>query len=404
MFRIQLIGIGPGSGLGDEQRAMINRCGCVAASNRHRRLVEGLGIEILPIAPLAQALVAVESRLGRMEVAVLASGDPLFFGIGRTLISRFGRERVDIHPALSAMQLACSRFGEPWDDLAMISLHGRPAGELGRRLLPHARIFCFTDRVNSPAMVARSLLAACEDLGDAELAARYTVRVAENLGLPDERLHAGTLAEIAAQTFGDLNVMLLARPEQGEKGPVFGLAETEIRHSRGLITKDEVRAVTLHRLRLPNQGVLWDIGAGSGSISVEAARLSPDLHVYAIERHEAELANIRANCRRFATFNVSVVAGAAPAALTALPPPDRVFIGGSGGNLAAIIAHAAQLLKAGGRLVVNGVTTATREAAPALLHGAGLRVTISEIRVSRRNFPDGKESRMNPITIMVGEK
>ena len=404
VFRVQLIGIAPGSVLNEEQRAIITRCGCVVASSRHRPLVEGLGVEVLPIAPVEQALAAVAERLERTEVAVLASGDPLFFGIGRTLISRLGRERVVVHPALSSLQLACARFGEPWDDLAVVSLHGRPLGELGGRLLPHTRVFCFTDRVNSPAVVAQALRAACENLGDVELAASYTVRVAENLGLVDERLHVGTLAEIAAQEFGDLNVMLLSRPAVATDLPVFGLTEAEISHSRGLITKDEVRGATLHSLRLPTEGVFWDIGAGSGSVAIEAARLAPGLCVHAVERNEVELANIRANCRAFGACNVVVVAGEAPEVLKDLPDPDRVFVGGSGGNLAAIIDHAASRLKAGGTIVVNGVIPATKEQAPALLHRAGLTVTISEISVSRRGYPDGEETIMNPIAIMVGRK
>ncbi|MEW6593472.1 MAG: precorrin-6y C5,15-methyltransferase (decarboxylating) subunit CbiE [Thermodesulfobacteriota bacterium] len=404
MSRIWLIGIAPGSGLSEAQRALVARCGCVVASSRHRPLVEGLGIEVLPIAPVEQALAAVAERLEQTEVAVLASGDPLFFGIGRTLISRFGREHVEIQPALSALQLACARFGEPWDDLGVVSLHGRPAGELGARLLPQQKVFCFTDRENSPALVAQALLAACENLGDSELAASYTVRVAENLGLPDERLHVGTLAEIAARDFGDLNVMLLARPEREGNIPLFGLCEGEIAHSRGLITKDEVRAATIHGLRLPAAGVLWDIGAGSGSVSIEAARLAPGLRVYAVERNESELDNIRANCRTFGVYNVTVVAGAAPEALQELPDPDRVFVGGSGGNLAAIIEHAARRLKEGGTIVVNGIIPVTKEQAPALLHRAGLEVTISEISVSRRGYPAGEETTMNPIAIMVGRK
>jgi precorrin-6Y C5,15-methyltransferase (decarboxylating) len=404
VFRVQLIGIAPGSVLSEEQRACVTRCGCVVASSRHCPLVEGLGVEVLPITPVEQTLAAVAERLGRTEVAVLASGDPLFFGIGRTLISRLGAERVVVHPALSSLQLACARFGEPWDDLAVVSLHGRPLGELGGRLLPQQKVFCFTDRENSPARVAQTLLAACENLGDGDLAASYTVRVAENLGLPDERLHVGTLAEIAARDFGDLNVMLLSRPERAAALPAFGLCEAEIAHSRGLITKDEVRGATLHALRLPAAGVLWDIGAGSGSVSIEAARLAPGLRVYAVERSEAERANIRANCRTFGAYNLTVVAGSAPEALAGLPDPDRVFVGGSGGNLAAIIDHAARRLKDGGTIVVNGVIAATKEQAPALLHRAGLEVTISEISVSRRGYPAGEETTMNPIAIMVGRK
>ncbi|MDH5298737.1 MAG: precorrin-6y C5,15-methyltransferase (decarboxylating) subunit CbiE [Desulfobulbaceae bacterium] len=405
MFRIHLVGIAPGGGLTPEAREIVRGCGCVVASSRHRPLVADAGVAIIPVAPVAAALTAMATHLAGAEVAVLASGDPLFFGIGRTLGERFGAERLVVHPALSSLQVACARFKEPWDDAKVVSLHGRDGQGLAARIMPHHKVFCFTDRQNSPDRVARALLDACEAMGDEELAAHYRVWVAENLGGADERLSQGSLAEIAARTFDDLNVMLLKRPKRDVEGEIaFGLGEAEIVHSRGLITKDEVRGVTLHQLRLPREGVFWDVGAGSGSISVEAGRLCPELQVFAVERKVEELANIRANCRKFGVYNLTVVSGEAPAALSGLPAPDRVFVGGSSGNLAGIIALAASRLKTGGRLVVNGVLDKTKRIAPELLHSNGLTVTIHDLAVQRRSFPDHNETTMNPIAIMVGEK
>lgn len=209
MSEIQLIGIGPGAGLDEEARSLLRRCGCVVASSRHRPLVADLGIDILPIAPVARALAEIEARLREGDVAVLASGDPLFFGIGRTLIGRFGRERLHVRPALSSMQFACSRFKEPWGDVFYCSLHGRSGADLAPRLMTHDKVFCFTDRTNSPAVVSRALLNACAAMEDGALAEGYRVWVGENLGSDDERLIKGSLAEIAAREFADLNVMLL---------------------------------------------------------------------------------------------------------------------------------------------------------------------------------------------------
>ena len=405
MFSLHLIGVAPGAQLGDTELAIINGCGCVVASNRHRPLIADGGLEIIPIAPLAEALATIAKRLAVMDVAVLASGDPLFFGIGRTLIEKFAADRVRVHPALSSMQIACARFNEPWDDVFFVSLHGREGAGLAARIMPHGKVFCFTDRVNSPSVVAQAILAACVGMDAPALAAGYTVWVAENLGQGDERITKGSLAEIAAACFADLNVMLLKRPPQEAASDIaFGLAEPEIAHSRGLITKGEVRAATLHQLRLPRSGVFWDVGAGSGSVGLEAARLCPDLQVYAVERNPAELENIRANCRRFGVCNLTVIDGEAPAALADLPNPDRVFVGGSGGNLAGIIKLAAPRLPKGGRLVVNGVIEKTKNDAPVLLHAQGLTVAISEIAIQRRNFPETSNKNMNPIAIMVGEK
>ncbi|MDH4322412.1 MAG: bifunctional cobalt-precorrin-7 (C(5))-methyltransferase/cobalt-precorrin-6B (C(15))-methyltransferase, partial [Desulfobulbaceae bacterium] len=130
----------------------------------------------------------------------------------------------------------------------------------------------------------------------------------------------------------------------------------------------------------------------------------PGLQVFAVERNPEELANIRANCRKFAVYNLTVVEGEAPAPLAGLPDPDRVFVGGSGGNLAEIVNHAASRLPKGGRLVVNGVIEKTKTAAPPLMLAAGLTVTISEITVQRRRFPEEAITKMNSIAIMVGEK
>ena len=404
MYKIFLIGVPPGDQLGAAERHLVSACGCVVSSERYHQLAAELHHDLLPMNPIQETFGTIEERLASMDVAVLASGDPLFFGIGRTLINRFGPERLEIIPALSAMQYACGRFKETWDDAVLLSFHGRRDDTLAARIMRHVKVFCFTDRTNSPAVIAQAVIDTCRAIEDDELLAAYTVWVGENLGQADEKITRGGLAEIAPGEFSDLNVMLLSRPVLQGSEPIFGLPEKEISHSRGLITKDEVRAATLHQLRLPAQGVFWDIGAGSGSISLEAARLNPELTIYAVERHPDELANIRANCRKFGAYNITIIAGVAPQALFNLPDPDRVFVGGGGGNLAGIIATVATRLKDDGRVVVNGVIEKTRTAAPRLLHDQGLQVSITEITIRRSKYPAGDQTTMNPIAIMVGKR
>ena len=399
--RIIVIGVGPG-GLDREQRQRISACRAVVASQRLTPLVEGLVREILPVTPLPAMLDDLAAALAGGDVAVLASGDPLFFGIGRTLIRRFGRRRIMFHPALSAVQLACARFRVPWDDMVFLSLHGREAGELAARILPYPRVMLFTDHRNTPDRVAATLLQTLEALDDRRRIDSLRLRVAENLGLADERLTSGSLAEIAASRFGPLNMLLI---EQEGRFPVSGFApgltEAEIIHSRGLITKDEVRAVLLHRLRLPRQGVFWDVGAGSGSVSVEAARSCPDLRVLAVERRAGEQENIRANIVRHRVYNLCLVPGEAPGVLAELPDPDRIFIGGSGGRLREIIAACAGRLRPGGRLVVNAVLAATAGEAPRWLAENGLAVDIRRLQVERKEEMDRDWQKLNPITIIT---
>ena len=401
MSMIEIIGV-DGFHLDEAALLIIRRCAVVIASSRHKPLLKEENVTILPIAPVSKMLGSLETALQSGDVAVLASGDPLFFGVARTLINRFGADRITVHPALSAVQLACARFKLPWDDMTILSLHGREPGDLPARILPHGKVMLFTDHRNSPDRVAQALLTALQLIGDNSRIAGIRIRVAENLAMEGEKITVGGLAEIGATTFGPLNIMLVEQTEMATESPVFGLTEHEFSHSRGLITKDEVRAVTLHCLRLPREGVMWDVGGGSGSISVEASCLQPALTIFCLEKHEEQLANIRANLRAHHCFNVTPWAGTAPETFKELPDPDRVFIGGSGGFLREIITEAAGRLKKNGRMVVNAVLPATAELAPVVMAAAGLRLESRTIRVNRRNGDRAEEKEFNPITIITG--
>lgn len=414
MSEIFIFGVS-GQELPKEQLRKIATCSAVVVSSRYQALLKGMEIHRIPIAPVEEMVFELAVALNQGDVAVLASGDPLFFGIGRTLLERFGPERVHITPALSAVQLACTRFKLPWDDLPLISLHGRSPGDIAGRILSKPRVMLFTDHRNSPNTIAQELLDILEEHKDTARIKAIRIRVAENLGMEDERLCRGTLADIASQKFSPLNMMLIEQHKKDQvtsedpgKDCIFGLQEDEIEHSRGLITKDEIRAVILHRLRLPRTGVLWDVGGGSGSVSLEAARLCPDLTIYTIEQKEEGQKNIRANILRYNLYNIKLICGLAPEALTELPDPDRVFIGGSKGLLAEIIPRCAQRLTAKGRMVASAVLKKTAEQAPLLMATNGLEtdsrtvaVTREEIRYTNYGEPG---ILLNPITIITGKK
>ncbi len=405
MSRIELIGIS-GQSLTKEQWPLLRRCSAIVTSRRLRSLVSNLLIPLIDITPVATMLAQLKEGLEKGDVAVLASGDPLFYGIGRTLIQRFGADRIRIHPALSAVQLACARFCTPWEDLALISVHGRSLQDMPGRILQHARVMLFTDHHNSPDKIAAGLLSTLQTCDDQRRIDAISIRVAENLGLAEERLTGGRLGEIAQRKFSPLNMMLIEQPlvQPEQAGIRFGLTEEEIRHSRGLITKNEVRAATLHQLRLPRGGVLWDIGGGSGSISLEAARLCPELSIYTIEKKPEEQANIRANIRTFGTYTMQLISGEAPEALVDLPQPDRIFIGGSGKRLEAVLEAAVERLPTGGRIVVNAVLEQTQTTALASLRRLGLKVGSSTLAVTRCTTADNEPRVFNPITLITGDK
>ncbi|HEX9112983.1 MAG TPA: precorrin-6y C5,15-methyltransferase (decarboxylating) subunit CbiE [Nitrospirota bacterium] len=350
-------------------------------------------------------------------LVLLASGDPFFFGIGRRMIEEFGSERVEIFPDLSSVQTAFARINVPWDDAYFISLHGGP-DIAKRRKLPyeisdipwlierHGKMGILTDRENNPSVVAKTLHATLRT-PHSEL----IMHVCERLGYADEKITRGTPGEIAGKSFSDPNVVIIIRPEsvtpkRGAGRRVrFGLKEDDIQHERGLITKDEVRAVTIHKLCLPQDGVLWDIGSGSGSISLEAARLCPGLRVLAVEKERDRIETIGMNMRRYHAGNVEIVHGSAPEALTVLPAPDRVFIGGSGGVLGDVLALVKEKMPSG-IVVINAATLETLNAAMAGLEDNGFSVEVAEISVSRSKIVAGKRhmGALNPVFIVKGEK
>lgn len=402
MSEIRVIGVS-GQCLDERQRALLAGCNAVATAARHTALLGDFAGGQIPLAPLDGLFDRLDQALTRGNVAVLASGDPLFFGIGRRLLAAFAPEQLRFFPAVSALQLACARFKIPWDDLPVLSLHGRAAGDVAGQILGHRRVLLLTDPVHSPDAIARLLRDCLKGAGDGERLRGLRLRVAENLGLAGERVHDGGVDEIAAGGFSPLNVLLVEQVEQKFVDvPFFGLREDEIVHHRGLITKDEVRAVILHQLRLPASGFFWDIGGGSGSISLEAAVIAPGLSIFCVEKKEEGQEAIRRNIAFHGRYRVHLASGEAPDVLTGLPAPDRIFIGGSGGRLAEIIHAAAARLSPSGIMVVSAVLPESAELAPRCLVRAGLRVSQRRVRVERL-AEDGVTWRQhNPITIITG--
>jgi len=377
----------------------------VASKRLYKSMLATVAADVLPplipLVPLTKSLPKIEKALQNGDVTLLASGDPLFYGIGRKLMEVFPKQEIQFYPALSSMQLCFARFGIPWDDAKTVSLHGRVENLLAAKLLGSPKVFVFTDPENSPDYIAKQLLEECGK----EATSNTVAHVAENIGNLSERLFKGTLLETESKKFRNPNVMILlnGRSRTAVHEP-FGLTETEILHSRGLITKSEVRAAVIHSLSLPETGVLWDVGAGSGSIGLECARLFPKLYVLAIEKEEEQWQNIEANRSKFKTWNLQLVQGSAPSALVSLAKPNRIFIGGSGGNLEKILKFCSKELLPGGTIVVNAVIAKTAKLAPKILHQLGFKVEIKMVAVGRREYPHKDMQQFNPIDIIVAKK
>jgi precorrin-6Y C5,15-methyltransferase (decarboxylating) len=340
--------------------------------------------------------VAAAADAGR-RVVVLASGDPLFYGIGTRLIARLGSNRVEIHPQASSLQLACACVGISWDDAAWVSIHARPFENLRKVLGRVAKIGVLTDGCQTAGAICRWLVEAGVD--------EYEVVVLENLGSPAERVMRGQPAALLAETFAPPNVVLLLRRAEWAMPPragraLLGTPQETFDHRRtgeGLITKAEVRAVTLARLQPLPTDVAWDIGAGSGAVSVEWGRLLSQGLVYAIEREPDTYARLQANLRQHRAYNVISVRGEAPQCLAQLPDPDGVFIGGSGGQLASICREALRRLRPGGRLVANFILLEHVYEVQQLAKAMGLETDLVWLSVARSKPLAGKTC-LEPLT------
>jgi len=353
---VAIIGMGDDGCLGLSSRAIgkVAQAQVLVGGERHLEFFPQFEGTKLVIKNNPTELVAkIEELAQENHVAVLASGDPLFFGIGNLIVKKLGIGSVEILPHVSSMQLAFSRVGVKWDDAIWISLHGKPITGLLTKIRDQHKIALFTDAENSPSQIARYLL----DHGEKDL----KVWVCENLAGTEERIREFSLTELAdCKDTGDLNIAILLREGSWNPPSVIPFLHEDDFAKRipkkGLITKREVRLLSLGFLNLGKDSVVWDIGAGSGSVSIEAAMICKEGEVYAVEVDPEGIAICKENLFTHHVDNVTVIEGLAPEALPGLPRPDAVFIGGSKGNMRPILDFSLAELREGGRLVVNAIT------------------------------------------------
>lgn len=335
-----------------------------------------------------------------LRIVVLASGDPLFFGIGGLLAKKLGADQVRIIPHFSSVQLAFSRMKESSQDAYIDSVHGRPMIGLAQRLDGRAKIALLTDKDNTPARVAQYLL----DYGMDE----YEAFVAEKLGNPDERCRWFSLADLAHAECDPLNVLIL-RHKAGATPPHWGLGIEDDQFQqrkpdKGLITKKEVRVVSLAEMNLKADSIVWDIGTATGSVAIEAARIARNGQVFAVEKNEPDLENAHANAKKFRT-DITFIHAKAPQGLEQFPDPDAVFVGGSGGELSELIQLCRQRLRPNGRFVLNAVTIENLYDAMQALKEAGFETSVTMLQVSRSKpiLHLTRLEGLNPVYVITGK-
>lgn len=401
MKKVFIVGMGMSAAdVTAAQLEIIQSAGILVGGQRHLDRFKDLSMEKRAISgKVAEIIDYIRKHRSDRRIVVLASGDPLFYGIGVQIVQELGCDQVTVLPNITSIAAAFARIGEPWNDAKVISLHGRDRKfDVLAALKRKAAVAVLTDQVQSPRWLAKWLMG--KGLRCAKMA------VFEKLGSTEEAFRWYSLDQAAGRSFAQPNVVLL-KPvrDVGEADLLaLGMSDDAYCHENGLITKSEVRAVTLAKLQLRPGLTLWDLGAGSGAVGIEASVLLGSGRIIAVEQNAGRVAQIRQNARRYGVYNHEVIQAKLPDGLELLPAPDRIFIGGGGRNLAPIIQSATRRLEPDGVLVVNTVLMDNLTQALDVMEAKGLTVEVVQMHVSKsKEMPWSRRLEAhNPVWIVSG--
>ncbi len=358
------IGLDGAAGLSESAQQVVEMAALLIGSDRHLSYFPQHNGERWALEDLTEAILEIRRHLATQtelepdagSIVILVAGDPLFHGWGRLLISQLPPDKLTFHPHVSCVQLAFNRLQIPWQDAHCVGSQGRYFEELTAKLkLGVEKIAVLADETRTPAAIANLVKAL-------DLPTRYEFWVCENLGAADERVIRKSLEALLRESFSPLSVVVLLResPPRAEpldlgKLPLLGVPDAAFvgcGDRPGLTVEREVRVLVLAQLALQPGQVVWDVGAGNGSVSIEVARLFPQSEVYAIEQTVSGTSAIELNAGRFELQNVFSIHGTAPEILHRLRPPHRIFIGASGEGLTKILGVCALRLLPGGSIVL----------------------------------------------------
>jgi len=396
---LSIVGIGEDgrAGLSPAAAAALDAADLVVGGARHLALAAPLRAETMTWpSPIADGYALVEARRGR-PTCVLATGDPFHYGVGAELAKRIPADEIAAYPQPSAFSLAAARLGWSLPETACVSLHGRSFERMVPALQPCARVLALSWDETTPARLARLL--ADRGMGGSE------ITVLEAMGGPRERIRRASAAEFAIGDIDPLNTVAIA-VAAGPDARIVPLAagrDDAWYETDGQLTKAEIRAVTLAALAPRGGGLLWDVGAGSGSIGIEWMLAHPANHAIAVEARADRAERIARNAAGLGVPDLRVVVGPAPEALAKLPVPDAVFVGG-GATVPGVVETAWAALPPGGRLVINAVTLETEARLAELFaeHGG----TMRRLAVSRLEPVGGMHGwrAAMPVTQWIGRK
>jgi precorrin-6Y C5,15-methyltransferase (decarboxylating) len=412
MIHVVGIGLDGAAGLPSKTLALIAQAKILAGGDRHLNYFPEHQEKWLLLKNFSTDLETLQQAFKGLQsgeiIVVLASGDPLYFGLGRLLLEIFPTDQLQFHSQVSSIQLAFNRLKLPWQDAQIISAHGRSPDLLKQALQKGVeKLAILTDRQNHPGAIAQLCLGL-------NLPTTYQAWVCENLGGEEETIQGFSLTELAdcnADNFAPLNVVILLR-HADQSGiidpqtlPIFGIPDqyfASFGDRPGMITKQAIRVQILAALQIQPGQIIWDIGAGTGSVAIEVARLCPTGQIFAIEKTSAGQVLIEQNKERFQAQNLTVIAGNAPASLEQLPRPDRIFIGGSGGQLIPILDHCQFLLKSRGVIVMAIASLEHLSLAMGWFRAKNWACCVQHLQISQSvNFAElTRFSPLNPIYLL----
>lgn len=406
MATIAIIGLGLScKDLTEHHLSMIRRADVLAGGKRHLGYFPDFSGQTLDISKDLKGLGEQLKQLqaSGKQIVVLASGDPLYFGIGAYLSTALGRDNVAVYPNINAVAGAFSRITMSWHDAAVLSFHGRKIdGTHLEKFKTHDKLAVMTDKENTPTRLFCWM--------STNGIRGFRVCVLEHLGMNTERVQWFEPGQVVEGDFRDPNIMILIRSSEGPEHPppaIYpGMPSHMFQHENGLITKSEIRSVTLSKLRLEHNSILWDLGAGSGSVSIEASLYIRTGRIFAVEKNASRVDDIRENQKKFQVMNMDVCHGKLPMAMDSLPDPDRIFIGGGGKDLVAIIENAADRLSSRGIVVINTVLLKNMAVSLDVLEQLGFETQITQIQVnSDHRMPRDRMLRGgNPVWIIQGNR
>lgn len=407
--KIYIVGIGDdgAEGLTRHAREVIDRAALLIGPAPLLKRLPASTAERIEVGSDLDQLTA---QLRRVEgnTVLLTGGDPLFYGTARFLMDSLGKERFEVLPHVSSMQLAFARIKENWDDAYLTNLANQPLDRVVDRVRTAQRVGLFTTEQMTPAVVAEALLDRRIDY--------FTAYVCENLGSPNERVTQSDLAGIRYRTFDPLNVMVLVRrpgaadrPSHQKGKRLFGNPDDaflQSRPKRGLLTPAEVRCMALAELDLGPTSIVWDVGAGSGSLAIEAAQIANSGRVFAIEMDVEDYHLIVENAKQFDCPGLVPIHGQAPEAWLDLPDPDAVFVGGTGRSVCQLAEAAWHRLKPAGRLVVSVATPANLVDIQEMLQSDQGEPRVVMINIARSNdqLDRLRFEAINPTFLVVAKK